>query len=1151
MKRMEGWKKTRSMVLALFIFTMSLSPILINNSICAETSFVEATDSLQDKINDSSNGDTIKINQSVTLSNFIEINRSITLTGNESSSIIINGSNFGLNITTNNVSIQNLTITNCSTALNLINNSETLENITLNNLTLQNCSNHGIYADNINDTTISNITITNCTDSGIKINNSANLSIKYNTIWETNTGLNLSNHTNNNTIFNNTFSNNTISLNITSSENNTIVNNTFLNKTGTYHAYDNSTHNKWNTTTHGNYWGNYQDTDSNEDSRGDNPYNISGGANKDHQPLGFFRPIVNFTFEPSSPTTSNTINFTDNSTDPNNENTEPLTYSWDFGDGNTSEEQNPSHNYTENDQTYIVTLNVTNQYGQSNQTSQTIIINNSAPTSLFTWSPQPGIVNEAITFTSNCSDSDGADDSLSYNWSFGEGLYYKQQDSTHTYNQSGDYSVILNVTDNDGNTTSSSQTITVTNKPSVNFSFSPSSPITSDTITFTDTSTDSDGSISSYNWSFGDGSYSEDEQPTHSYSYDGTYTVLLNVTDNDGATNQTSLDITVLNTPPVANFTFSPQNATDLQKITFTNCSTDPDGHITNCTWNFGDETTNYSMNTTTHQYDDNGTYTITLNVTDNSSASHEYSINITVSNVGPTADFTFEPNHPEIGETIWFNDTSTDEDGSIVNRTWDFGDNTLNYSENTTHSFSKLQSYDVSLTITDNDNNKTTITKHVILKETTTKQINTTEPASLNLLEEAHTKINIKTKNATNLSVSAFSECPEEADENIADYENLETYVDITIENETLLDWINFSVYYTEEDIENDIDETTLTLYYWNETIEEWINISNSKPYTSNTDSYSGFVQANISHLTLFTIAGQIIEEEETIQPTLPAIINSSNNTLFTTVNPILNITYSQIVPNISATFNGSNVLLNTTDNKTFNFFIKNDLSNGNYSLQIHLSNKTLSRTDTIHFSIILPTQAQTDNKPVNIPFWIWYSILFIMIIGVFWLLDLKKIILNILPNRKEAITSEPLTSENKNTSNGLIKDTFLSINQSMKSIDTLLFGNLDPWEQEKEEINHTLYNIDLFAEKPDSYVGIQQKLLTEDPTCKNLINLITQNEQSINEIKNKTEIKSKDLSQQLSILMKYGLIEERKQDYFRLTSQAKKILKRKEELD
>jgi PKD repeat protein len=77
--------------------------------------------------------------------------------------------------------------------------------------------------------------------------------------------------------------------------------------------------------------------------------------------------------------------------------------------------------------------------------------------------------------------------------------------------------------------------------PAANFTFTTMGL----TAIFTDTSTDSDGTIASWAWSFGDGSSSTAKNPSHTYATDGTYTVWLTVTDNDGATDSFNQGVTV------------------------------------------------------------------------------------------------------------------------------------------------------------------------------------------------------------------------------------------------------------------------------------------------------------------------------------------------------------------------------------------------------------------------------------------------------------------------------------------------------------------------------------------------------------------------------------------------------------------------------
>ncbi len=81
----------------------------------------------------------------------------------------------------------------------------------------------------------------------------------------------------------------------------------------------------------------------------------------------------------------------------------------------------------------------------------------------------------------------------------------------------------------------------VNSPPGASFAFSCSDLICS----FTNTSTDSDGSVVAWSWDFGGGASLTEENPSHTYASDGTYTVTLVVTDDDGATDTNSQGVTV------------------------------------------------------------------------------------------------------------------------------------------------------------------------------------------------------------------------------------------------------------------------------------------------------------------------------------------------------------------------------------------------------------------------------------------------------------------------------------------------------------------------------------------------------------------------------------------------------------------------------
>jgi PKD repeat protein len=285
---------------------------------------------------------------------------------------------------------------------------------------------------------------------------------------------------------------------------------------------------------------------------------------------------------------------------------------------------------------------------------------------------------------------------VSYAWSFGDGTFGSGVTNQHTYGTEGTYTVILTVTDNNGATNSVSHVLTVANIPPT-----PSFTAVAQnlTVTFASTSTDPDGVIASSTWDFGDGTFGTGANTTHTYAVAGTYDVSLTVTDNNAAPATASNPVTVEDAPanvdPTASFTSSVQ----FHTATLTSTSTDSDGTITAFAWDFGDGTFG-SGATNQHTYSAPGTYPVTLTVTDDDGATNTISNDVTITNVAPTASFT----SATLNHTATLTSTSTDDDGTIVSASWDFGDSTSGTGLTTTHTYAAAGTYQVVLTVTDND---------------------------------------------------------------------------------------------------------------------------------------------------------------------------------------------------------------------------------------------------------------------------------------------------------------------------------------------------------------------------------------------------------------------------------------------------------------
>ena len=346
------------------------------------------------------------------------------------------------------------------------------------------------------------------------------------------------------------------------------------------------------------------------------------------------------------------------------------------------------------------------------------------------------------------SDPDG--DALSYSWTQTDGPSITLSDAstaTPTFTApevQSDTTLTFEVTASDGEAVDT-DTVSVTvqdvpepnQNPSASFDYSPSSPTAGDQVAFdASDSSDSDGSIESYAWDFdGDGQTdATSETASHTFSSPGDYDVTLTVTDDDGATSNTTQTVSVGEQPnqnPTASFTVDPAQPEEGQTATFdASASDDPDGTIASYAWDFDDDgQTDATGETVTHAYDSSGTYTATLTVTDDDGATATTQQEVVVSappeNLDPTASFTYAPSNPTTADQVTFDaSASSDSDGSIAGYQWEFGDGTTATGATPAHTYDSSGTYTVALTVTDDDGATSTETMDVTVEESETSEV-------------------------------------------------------------------------------------------------------------------------------------------------------------------------------------------------------------------------------------------------------------------------------------------------------------------------------------------------------------------------------------------------------------------------------------------
>jgi PKD repeat protein/subtilisin family serine protease len=203
-------------------------------------------------------------------------------------------------------------------------------------------------------------------------------------------------------------------------------------------------------------------------------------------------------------------------------------YAWNFGDGGTSSQQNPTHTFSAPG-VYDVTLAVNGPSGSSTETKTAYIQVYGPSDADFNANPTSGPVPLEVQFTDQSSG-----EIASYAWNFGDGGTSSQKNPLHTFTASGVYDVTLSVNGPSGASTETKMAyIQVYDSVQANFSASPTRGLPNMVVNFTNLSS---GDYDTCSWDFGDGTSSNECQiVAHTYIQPGVYTVSLTVEGPGGA----------------------------------------------------------------------------------------------------------------------------------------------------------------------------------------------------------------------------------------------------------------------------------------------------------------------------------------------------------------------------------------------------------------------------------------------------------------------------------------------------------------------------------------------------------------------------------------------------------------------------------------
>ncbi len=375
-----------------------------------------------------------------------------------------------------------------------------------------------------------------------------------------------------------------------------------------------------------------------------------------------------------------------------NQSEDAVEYHWDFGDGNTTGEPDPTHefrNTTTSVEYYNVTLTAVSEYGCSHTANKYITIYPN---------PVTGITTDPLHA---CNPADvllsATPGGYTYNWDFGDGN-----------TEEGGYNILHRYTNESGKDTSyfitlittsffncfdtSFAEITVYPSPEAVFEASPEWQMYPDRTVYLDNMTED--ANWDYKWYFGDKTISYEKDPgEHFYGEADEYTISL-VVKSEHCYDSVSKNIEIVPHPPVARFNPVQPGCMPLT-IRFENTSS----YSTTFLWEFGDGAVSNKPNPE-YTYYEAGKYNIRLKATGPGGTDTYSTINSVY--ILPNAFFDLAPRHVYVNdEEVHFFNLS--DNGDIYE--WDFGDGTTSNEFNPTHMYTEEGVYDITLRVwTDKD---------------------------------------------------------------------------------------------------------------------------------------------------------------------------------------------------------------------------------------------------------------------------------------------------------------------------------------------------------------------------------------------------------------------------------------------------------------
>ncbi|MBL7923489.1 MAG: PKD domain-containing protein [Bacteroidia bacterium] len=389
-------------------------------------------------------------------------------------------------------------------------------------------------------------------------------------------------------------------------------------------------------------------------------------------------PVVNFTVVQDSgcaPFTAQFINLSSGAS----------SYSWQFGNSDSSTLPNPSTTYNLGGY-FSVTLTATSPNGCRASVTKSQIVRVFAPTAAFTASPRIGCPGMTVQFTH----TGNPINIISYLWNFGDGSSSTLQNPSHTYTAIGTYTVWLVINNSFGcqDTVYKSNYITVVSGQTA-YTVPDTLLVCEDNpIAFSDPTTGSN----TWNWNFGNGSGSTSQSPSVIYTTPGIYTVTLQ-TSMPGGCSQTFNPYAIVKVIPHTPRPIDLNFISSCKPYVVSFSTQTP--NITAYSWDFGDGSTS-TLASPAHTYQQAGTYAVVLTITVGEGCITTINTTLTLGHSNPMQ---VSAQDACLGAVLAF---SLSNPAAFSSATWNFGDGNFATSLQPVHSYATAGVYPVTVYTTD-----------------------------------------------------------------------------------------------------------------------------------------------------------------------------------------------------------------------------------------------------------------------------------------------------------------------------------------------------------------------------------------------------------------------------------------------------------------